>query len=68
MVIPEALVREDSDVLASAIILWHLCEIFNVYSVQVEQGPVSFQTKRFGTLVNMRKGLQVAGERTTFCN
>ena len=27
----------------------HLCEIFNDYFVQVEQGPVSFQSMRFAS-------------------
>ncbi|CAJ1400187.1 unnamed protein product [Effrenium voratum] len=32
--IPSALLRKDPDLLASAIILWHLCRIFDGYSVE----------------------------------
>ena len=50
--IPSALWRKDPDLLASAIILWHLCRIFDGYSVEVSQGPpIGFQSRTFSDLV-----------------
>ncbi|CAJ1401064.1 unnamed protein product [Effrenium voratum] len=50
--IPSALLRKDPDLLASAIILWHLCRIFDGYSVEVSQGPpIGFQRRTFSDLV-----------------
>ena len=54
LTIPPTLLRKDPDLLVSAIILWHLCQIFDGYSVEVSQGPpIGFQTTRFSDLVNI---------------
>ncbi|CAJ1363453.1 unnamed protein product, partial [Effrenium voratum] len=36
LTIPPTLLRKDPDLLVSAIILWHLCQIFDGYSVEAE--------------------------------